>query len=124
MAALLFKLRNVPDDEADEIRQLLSDHAIDFYETSSGSWGISMPAIWLHDKRVLSEAKGLLDTYQQQRQQKARLEHRAQCQRGEQRTVLDKVKEAPLQAFLYLLAALFMLYLSVMPFLSIFRVAE
>ena len=47
MALLLFRLRNVPDDEADEVRHLLNENSIEFYETSAGNWGISMPAIWL-----------------------------------------------------------------------------
>ena len=51
MPELLFKLRNVPDDEAEEVRQLLNDHEINFYETRAGGWGISMPGIWLPDDR-------------------------------------------------------------------------
>ena len=33
MRVLLFKLNGVPEDEADEVRALLADHGIDFYET-------------------------------------------------------------------------------------------
>ena len=36
MAVLIFKLRYVPEDEAHEIRELLGDNNIDFYETTAG----------------------------------------------------------------------------------------
>jgi len=121
MAELLFKLRNVPSDEADEVRELLHRHSIDFYETSAGSWGISLPAIWLHSEEQLEEARSLIDAYQQQRRKSARQTYEQLRQRGEQRTVLDKVREAPLLAAIYLAAVLLILYLSIMPFLDIFR---
>jgi len=117
LAELLFKLRNVPSDEADEVRELLHSHDIDFYETSAGNWGISLPAIWLHSEEQLEEAKSLIDAYQQQRRQNARQTYEQLRQRGEQRTVLDKVREAPLLAAIYLAAVLLILYLSIMPFL-------
>ena len=34
MAKLLFKLNSVPDDEAEEIRALLAEAEINFYETT------------------------------------------------------------------------------------------
>jgi len=121
LAKLLFKLRNVPSDEADEVRELLHSHDIDFYETSAGSWGISLPAIWLHSEERLEEAKLLIDAYQQQRRKNARQTYEQLRQRGEQRTVLDKVKEAPLLAAIYLAVVLLILYLSIMPFLGMFK---
>src|SRR5690606_18742767 len=41
MPNLLLNLRQVPADEASEVRELLSRHAIDFYETTPSQWGIS-----------------------------------------------------------------------------------
>jgi len=119
LAELLFKLRNVPSDETDEVRELLRSHNIDFYETSAGSWGISLPAIWLHSEKQLEEGRLLIDAYQQQRRQSARQAYEQLQQRGEQRTVLDKVREAPLLAAIYLGVVLLILYLSIMPFLGI-----
>ncbi len=119
MGVLLFKLRHVPDDEAREVRQLLSEHDIDFYETSAGSWGISMPAIWLQNDSRLSEARALLATYQQQRLQKARAEYERQKACGEQRTVFNLIMESPLKFILLLAALLFVLYISIMPFMRL-----
>ena len=39
MAKILFRLNGVSDDEANDVRELLSNNAIDFYETSPGNWG-------------------------------------------------------------------------------------
>ncbi|MCX7033145.1 MAG: DUF6164 family protein, partial [Arenimonas sp.] len=47
MAKLLLNLRNVPDDEADEVRDLFVTHAIDVYETKPSLWGVSAGGIWL-----------------------------------------------------------------------------
>ena len=72
MSKRLFNLRNVPDDEADEVRALLTAHAIDWYETAPGPWGISAPALWLQDADAYPQARRLLDDYQQARREQAR----------------------------------------------------
>ena len=71
MAVLIFKLRYVPDDEAQEVRDLLSENAIDFYETSAGVFGISMPGLWIKNKDQTEIARQLIDEYQQLRQNRA-----------------------------------------------------
>jgi len=119
MAELLFKLRNVPEDEAADVRELLQKHDISFYETTAGSWGISMPAIWLHDDQRLTEAKGLLDIYQKNRQAEARATYEQALARGEKRTVLTLAAESPLKVVLLLAALLFVLYVSIMPFMRL-----
>jgi len=121
MPLLLFKLRNVPDDEADEIRQLLRDREIDFYETSAGNWGIAMPAIWLREEAQMKQATSLITAYQLERQRRAIETCNQLRQQGKQRTVIDKIGEAPLRALLYLAAVLFILFISTMPFLNLFR---
>ena len=78
MAKLLFNLRNVPDDEADEVRRLLTAHGVDWYETRPGPWGISSGALWLHDPEAWPEARRLLDGYQQSRRERAREDARRQ----------------------------------------------
>ena len=39
MSARLFSLRNVPDDEAEEIRQLLASNAVEFCEDARRQMG-------------------------------------------------------------------------------------
>jgi len=67
MSILFFNLRGVPADEADDVRQLLQENNIDFYETSAGMLGISLPAIWLHHQDDMPTAQRLFESYQQQR---------------------------------------------------------
>lgn len=91
MPELLFKLRNVPDDEAEEVRQLLNDHEISFYETHAGSWGVSLPGMWLQDDSQLKEAKSLIETYQRERASVARESYEQLKKEGRHETVMDKI---------------------------------
>ena len=86
MANLLFKLNNVPDDEADDIRDLLEEGEIEFYETSSGNWGLSFAAIWLKDEQQLQAARQLIDQYQSQRYERVSQEHQALRENGQNTT--------------------------------------
>lgn len=116
MPVKLFKLRNVPDDEAADVRQLLTDHDIDFYETGAGGWGISMPAIWLHDTSQLAQARALIEAYQKKRTAQARVEYEQLKKQGQHETVMDKVRENPVQFALLFILSLFILYVSLAPF--------
>jgi len=118
MAAKLFKLRDVPDDEAADIRQLLQQHGIDFYETEAGGWGISVPAIWIHDESRLDEASALIEAYQQQRTLRIKAEYKQMKAEGRHQTVGDKIRQHPLQAILFFLMSLFVLYVSLAPFID------
>lgn len=119
MPVKLFALNGVPDDEADDVRALLTTSEIDFYETSAGNWGISVPAIWLHDDSQLAKARALLDDYQRERFSRARDDYRQQQQEGRQRTVLDLIRENPLRFFAYLAVIAVILYFSIQPFMQI-----
>ncbi len=113
MAVLLFSLRGVSEDEALEVRELLNQNAIDFYETSAGNWGISMPALWLKNDQELEKASTLLATYQQQRQLLQREKYRQLKQAGRQQTVFGVFRQRPLQFIAYLALIGMVLYFSV-----------
>jgi hypothetical protein len=83
MAKLIFKLKSVPYDEADDIRNLLTDNQIDFFETPPGNWDISMHALWLNDEAQSIRAKQLIDEYQLKRSQRIRQETQQQIDQGE-----------------------------------------
>ena len=121
MARLLFKLHGVPEDEAQDIRDLLDQHTIDYYETSAGRWGISLAAIWLRDEAQWQQANELIDAYQQQRYQNAREEYERLKAEGRLEGWLDRLRAQPLQMFIYLLAIAAVLYISVLPFINLFR---
>jgi len=113
MAILLFSLRGVPDDEAYEIRELLTEQHIDFYETSAGNWGVSMPALWLKNEQQLSQAQQLLQTYHQMRQITQRQLYLQRKQAGEYKTLLRVFKEKPLLISGYFIVMLLTIYLSI-----------
>ncbi|MBL1294623.1 MAG: hypothetical protein COB61_012245 [Thiotrichales bacterium] len=118
MSKRLLNLRPVPEDEADEIRQLLSDKNFDYYETPAGRWGISSPGLWLRDEERLAEAKSVLVTYQQERYQRMRAEHEELKETGMQRTLVDVIFESPFRFIFYILIIGFILYISIAPFLK------
>ena len=113
MSVLLFPLRGVPEDEAQEVREILSDHTINFYETSAGNWGLSNPALWLVDPAQLPEAKNLIAEYQQQRQAASRAEYQRLVEEGKNQTMLSSLKEHPIRFIIYFALIFFVLYISV-----------
>jgi len=116
MAVLLFKLRNVPDDEAQEVRALLAENEIDFYETSAGNWSISMPGIWLSDAAQLPAALKLLEEYQLQRLDNARREYEQLKISGQLPTFADRFKENPARFIAYSALIVAVIYISLQLF--------
>ncbi len=113
MTLLLFNLRGVPEDEADEVRELLTAQNIDFYETSAGNWGMSMPALWLRDSADLEKARQLINAYQQQRFQTSRADYLQRKKANQQQTWLKAFKENPSLYCAYLFAMGLVIYVSV-----------
>ena len=110
MAVLIFKLRYVPEDEAHEVRELLSDNDIDFYETTAGVFNISMPGLWLKNEEQLQKARKLIDEYQQSRQDRVRKDYELRQRQGSARTFMDMFKEAPVSYISYILAIILICY--------------
>lgn len=121
MPVRLYNLRGVPEDEAEEIRQLLSDNAIDYYETPAGNWGISSPAFWLHDSTQLERSTELIDDYQRARAERVRDERRQLESSGAARSIWDELRERPLRFLGYVAFALVILYFSTKPFVDFGR---
>ena len=119
MSKHLFNLRGVPEDELEEIRSLLLEHHIDFYETPAGNWGISSPAVWLKDGGQLAEARALLEGYQQQRAESAQSEYRQLQAQGRAERLIDRILREPMLVVVYLALIAFVLYVSISPFLSL-----
>ncbi len=119
MAKQLLKLRNVPEDELAEIYELLESHEIEFYETSPGNWGISMPALWLVNDEDYSHVHTMLDEYSEQRGHRAREEYEYLKQSGKARTFMDMARENPFKVGLYLAIVLVLVYFSIAPFIAI-----
>ncbi|MGI9250091.1 MAG: DUF6164 family protein [Pseudohongiellaceae bacterium] len=119
MSKLLFNLRGVPDDEADEVRGLLDEHGIAYYETSAGLLGISLAALWLVDKQDFPEARRLLDDYQQERVARMRSAYEMAQQRGEAGSLWHLFMENPLRFIGCILLIGVILYFSLRFYLPI-----
>ena len=110
MAVLIFNLRHVPDDEAQDVRELLLDNNIGFYETSAGILSMSVPGLWVVNEEQVEEARHLIDEYQQSRQDRVRKDYELRKRQGSARTFMDMFKEAPVSYISYILAIILICY--------------
>ena len=118
MAKLLFRMRDVPDDEAEEVRELLTQNKITFFETFAGNWGISMPGLWLVNEQQFDEARALLDEYQEARSTRVKSQYLRQREQGEIRTFWESFRAEPVRFSVYLGLAALVLFLSLRFFVS------
>ena len=115
MSKLLMILRNVPDDEADDVRAMLDAQRIAFYETRPSMWGVSVGGIWVTDEADFAHAKQALDDYEQQRSTSARAEYAAAKRAGTAQTFLMLLREEPKRVAMSVLGILFVLGLLALP---------
>lgn len=112
MAILLYKLHGVPEIEALEIRRILEEAEIDYYETTAGNWGISLAAIWLAQDSDEDKAKLLLEDFQNNWRQQVLTEQQA----APKETLAQRLMREPIKVVLALIAVAGILYLSIIPF--------
>ncbi len=117
MAVLLLNLRDVPDDESAEIRELLQHNAIAFYETEPNRWGISAGAIWVKEDAEGDRAKELMASYQGERKSRAQAEFENAKRDGTTETFWSQMRREPLRLVMILFAAALFVALSLWPFL-------
>ena len=84
MAVLLFRLNQVPEDEAEDVRHILDEAGIVVYESSAGFFGLGVAAIWLRDNEDLPHARELIDDYQKARAEKMRTDYEARLRAGDE----------------------------------------
>ena len=124
MSALIFRLRQVPDDEAQAIRELLDQHAIDWYETSAGNWGISMPGFWVNRDDQAARARQLIDHYQHERSTIQRKIHQQRKEQGQVETLTHRLMQHPVRLIGIVLFCLFILYVSIHPFMQMIEFSK
>lgn len=112
MPILFFNLRGVPEDEADDVRELLSANGIEFYETSAGMWGISLPAIWLRQQDDMPAARQLFQSYQLERAQRQRALYAERQQLDRQPGFLRHNLQHPLRFIAFCLVSALVIYAS------------
>jgi len=116
MTKLIFNLKSVPFDEADDVKNLLTDNEITYFESPPGNWGISVHALWLNDESQAMLAKQLIDEYQLKRSQRMKLEMQEKIDNGDFETLFQRLFNRPVQSIVYLAIVLLILYFSIMPF--------
>ncbi len=116
MSKLLLNLRNVPDDEADDVRALLDAQRIAFHETTPNLWGISVGGIWVTDDADFAAAKRAFDDYERQRSVRVRAEYAAAKRAGTAETLLSMLRDDPLRVVMTVLGILIVLGLATVPF--------
>ena len=121
MSKLLLNLRDVPDDEADDVRRFLESGGIAYYETRPSRWGISGGGIWIREDGDVAEAKRLMAKYQRERQARAR-EERAEAERnGTAETFADVLRTQPLRVALAVITVALLLGLVAIPALLLWQ---
>lgn len=116
MAILLFRLGNVPDDEAIEIRELLETNDIYFYETTAGRWRLGVDAIWLTDNTNEERARALIKQYQIERTANQKKNYAELVEQGNAPTLWQNFCKSPLRFIALIVAVIFVLALTLLPF--------
>jgi hypothetical protein len=121
MSKLLLNLRDVPDDEADDVRGFLDSSGIGYYETRPSLWGISGGGIWIRNDGDVVEAKRLMADYQRERQKRARAEREEAQRTGTAETFADVLRKQPLRVALAVIVIALLLGLMAAPAVLLWR---
>lgn len=116
---LIFRLDGVPEDEAEEVRQLLDRGGVEYYETPGGKWGISVAGLWLKDAAQREDARNLLENYARERERLQRESYNRKRESGEADDLTSRMRNEPFRLLAYLAFAALILYFSIFPFFSI-----
>lgn len=121
MARLLFKLAQVPDDEAQEIRALLGDHQITYYETDAGFFRVGLDAIWLPDGTQEERARELIREYQAERVIRQQQNYAQLVEAGQVPSVWQYFCSQPIRFIASAIAIIFVAGLTLIPFVMLLR---
>lgn len=121
MPVLLLNLRDVPGDEAEEVRALLDAEGVEWYETKPSLWGVSGGGIWAAHDEQADQARERLARYQAERASRMRAERALEIAEGRAPSAWAAFRERPLQAAATVLGILIMLALVTLPFLLLGR---
>lgn len=123
MARLLFKLAQVPADEAQDIRDLLDANEIRYYETDAGFFRVGLDAIWLADATQEEEARELIRQYQQERTAQQQATYAQLAEAGQAPTLWQNFCAQPVRFLLLVCAIIFVAGVTLVPFLMLMKTA-
>lgn len=109
MPTKLLSLQSVPEDEENDIREILDSNNINYYVTPSGNWGGSLAAIWLNNEKDVPQARELICLYQKQRATNARKEY----ENEPKSTLREKYKKDKFTYTFFLLILVIVIYMVV-----------
>ena len=121
MARLLFKLAQVPADEAQDIRNLLDEHQIRYYETDAGFFRVGLDAIWLSDNSQEGQARDLIRNYQRERTAQQRATYAQLVEAGQVPGMWQHFCAQPIRFSLLVCAIIFVAGLTLLPFLMLLK---
>lgn len=121
MARLLFKLAQVPEDEAAEIRALLDEHQITYYETDAGFFRVGLDAIWLADSTQEERARELMREYQEERCVRQQQNYAQLVEAGQVPSVWQHFCAQPIRFIAAAIAIIFVAGLTLIPFVMLLR---
>ncbi|MCF7752218.1 hypothetical protein KQ945_15760 [Bacillus subtilis subsp. subtilis] len=116
MSKLLLNLRNVADDEIQDVVALLDQAGIAHYRTEPSPWGISWGGIWIRDDADLARAKALMGPYQDARGVRVRAEREAALRDGTAETFGSLLQRRPVFVIAVLLGMAVAAALVFLPF--------
>lgn len=116
MSKLLLNLRNVADDEIQDVTALLDQAGIAHYRTEPSPWGISWGGIWVRDDSEHARAKALMAQYQQGRGERVRAERQAALADGSAETFGSLIRRRPAFVLAVLLGMAVAAALVLLPF--------
>lgn len=116
MAKIIFSLKYVEEEEANDIRSLLIENEIDFYETTAGRWQISLAAIWVRNDEDYNAARVLIEADQKVRREAYQTNIPTL---GVLPSLWRQCRHNPVEFGFTLVALLLVLGLSLLPFLSV-----
>ncbi len=121
MARLLFKLAQIPADEAQDIRALLDENQIRYYETDAGFFRVGLDAIWLADDSQEEQARNLIRIYQEERSARQQASYAELVEAGQAPGVWQHFCAQPIRFLLLVCAIIFVAGLTLVPFLMLLK---
>ncbi len=124
MPRLLLNLRNVPDDESEEVLELMARHHIECYQTPPGPLGITAGGIWLKERDDYPRARELMNEYQAERARRARADYDEALRAGRVETLWIAMRRRPVRTLLYIGLAVFILMIFFAPMVALWQAAS
>lgn len=116
---LLLNLRHVPDDECEEVLDLLDRHHIPHYTTPPGPFGISAGGIWVREIEDMPRARALFDAYQQERAERFQAARARAREDGREERFVNLWAKQPLTVLLMILLSVMVLMIFFAPMLQL-----